>query len=549
MHRPEAIGTRQSIVTEALLDRVDCGVEFAIGDGDGRIEQIRLHGRLQIRGTDAEQTQFRSRMRTQPFGKQALRSLGEYARLAGRRDNLHLSRLGDEVVATNFDRHATRIDFFGAQACSDLVGETGEFRRQGRRFRKVGGEGVFCAHRFVVPIRIDRTIVDPCGTSLPALPVGAEQRAQFTLARASQRAQGGDAGGHDLVALFASESGQSLYRQGIEDCMDAIFRHHRQPVGLLEIGGDLGDEFVGRDADGGRESRAFAYAALDLARDGDGVAFESAACRDVEIGFVERQTLHERRELVEHGEHLCRHFGITRHARAHADGMRTQLQRAADRHRRAHAEFAHLVTRSRDDAATARAADDQRQTDELGAVALFDRGVERVHVDVQNHFVRLPSMHMPKDPSILFVCSGNICRSPTAEGVFRALAMREAPWLRGTIDSAGMHDFHAGEPPDPRTIAAARRRGYDLSVLRARRIEPDDFDRFDLLLAMDEGHRDGLLALAPPGRAVRVSLYLSHWAEAPRSDVPDPYYGGPADFERVLDLVEGASRALIARLR
>jgi len=157
-------------------------------------------------------------------------------------------------------------------------------------------------------------------------------------------------------------------------------------------------------------------------------------------------------------------------------------------------------------------------------------------------------MHMPKDPSILFVCSGNICRSPTAEGVFRALAMREAPWLRGTIDSAGMHDFHAGEPPDPRTIAAARRRGYDLSVLRARRIEPDDFDRFDLLLAMDDGHRDGLLALAPPDRQERLRLLLDYADGAGHREVPDPYYGGPEAFEQVLDLAEHAARGLLSAL-
>ncbi len=151
---------------------------------------------------------------------------------------------------------------------------------------------------------------------------------------------------------------------------------------------------------------------------------------------------------------------------------------------------------------------------------------------------------------ILFVCLGNICRSPTAEGVLRALAAREAPDLTLEVDSAGTAGYHIGEPPDPRTRAAAARRGYDLSTLRARVVEPGDFERFDLILAMDSDNLRVLRRRAPVGAHERLRLFLefapqAHGAE----DVPDPYYGGPNGFEEVLDLVEAAARGLLAHLR
>jgi protein-tyrosine phosphatase len=150
---------------------------------------------------------------------------------------------------------------------------------------------------------------------------------------------------------------------------------------------------------------------------------------------------------------------------------------------------------------------------------------------------------------ILFVCLGNICRSPTAEGVLRALAAREAPELSIEVDSAGTAAYHVGEPPDPRTREAAARRGYDLAALRARIVEPGDFERFDLILAMDRENLQVLQRRAPGSARERLRLFLEFSPEPGPSEVPDPYYGGPNGFEEVLDLVEAAARGLIARLR
>jgi protein-tyrosine phosphatase len=150
---------------------------------------------------------------------------------------------------------------------------------------------------------------------------------------------------------------------------------------------------------------------------------------------------------------------------------------------------------------------------------------------------------------ILFVCLGNICRSPTAEGVLRTLAAREAPELALEVDSAGTADYHVGEPPDPRARQAAGRRGYDLTALRARMMEPGDFDRFDLILAMDRDNLQVLRRRAPPAAHERLRLFLGFAPQAGPEDVPDPYYGGPNGFEEVLDLVEAAARGLLAHLR
>jgi protein-tyrosine phosphatase len=149
---------------------------------------------------------------------------------------------------------------------------------------------------------------------------------------------------------------------------------------------------------------------------------------------------------------------------------------------------------------------------------------------------------------VLFVCLGNICRSPTAEGVLRALAAREAPDLALEVDSAGTAAYHVGQPPDPRTRAAAARRGYDLSTLRARSIESADFERFDLILAMDRENLTVLRQRAPAHAHERLRLLLEFAPDAP-DEVPDPYYGGPNGFEEVLDLVEAATRGLLAHLR
>jgi protein-tyrosine phosphatase len=150
---------------------------------------------------------------------------------------------------------------------------------------------------------------------------------------------------------------------------------------------------------------------------------------------------------------------------------------------------------------------------------------------------------------VLFVCMGNICRSPTAEGVFRHYLRTQAPDLEVEIDSAGTHDYHVGDPPDPRTVKAAARRGIDLSGLRARQVQDDDFERFDLILAMDQLNHATLLERSAAGQHSRIRLLLEFAAGAGRDDVPDPYYGGASGFELVLDLVEQASVGLAAELR
>jgi protein-tyrosine phosphatase len=150
---------------------------------------------------------------------------------------------------------------------------------------------------------------------------------------------------------------------------------------------------------------------------------------------------------------------------------------------------------------------------------------------------------------ILFVCLGNICRSPTAEAVLRALAARDAPDLGLEVDSAGTAGYHLGEPPDPRMRAAAARRGYDLTALRARTVEPGDFDRFDLILAMDRENLAVLRRRAPDGARERLRLFLEFAPHGEPQEVPDPYYGGPNGFEEVLDLVEAAARGLLSYLR
>jgi protein-tyrosine phosphatase len=154
-----------------------------------------------------------------------------------------------------------------------------------------------------------------------------------------------------------------------------------------------------------------------------------------------------------------------------------------------------------------------------------------------------------KPVRVLFVCMGNICRSPMAEGAFKHY-VREAG-LAGRIvsDSAGTHGYHIGDPPDPRAQAAASRRGYDLAGLRARQVRPGDFDAFDYVLAMDEANLRWLERLCPPQHARKLKLFLEFSADAARREVPDPYYGGADGFENVLDLVEQAAQGLLRHLR
>ena len=147
---------------------------------------------------------------------------------------------------------------------------------------------------------------------------------------------------------------------------------------------------------------------------------------------------------------------------------------------------------------------------------------------------------------VLFVCTGNICRSPTAEGVFRHLVTTAGLSDAITIDSAGTHDYHVGDPPDSRSVATARARGFDLSALRARKVRRQDFYIFDLILAMDNDHYQHLTALRPNDAKADVKLFLEYHPTATDRDVPDPYYGGPDGFNDVLDMIEQASRVLLA---
>jgi len=146
---------------------------------------------------------------------------------------------------------------------------------------------------------------------------------------------------------------------------------------------------------------------------------------------------------------------------------------------------------------------------------------------------------------ILFVCLGNICRSPAAEGVFRAKARERG--INLYADSAGTGGWHVGDPPDARMIRAAARRGYDISCRRARQVELEDFYSFDYLLAMDFKNQSDLLAMAPPNRSCDIRLFLD-FADTDTREMPDPYYGGAAGFERALSLIELGAEGFLTHL-
>lgn len=150
---------------------------------------------------------------------------------------------------------------------------------------------------------------------------------------------------------------------------------------------------------------------------------------------------------------------------------------------------------------------------------------------------------------VLFVCTGNICRSPTAEGVFRQLARRAGLGHLITADSAGTRDYHVGEPPDPRSCSAAGARGIDIRGLRARQLQPQDFDDFAYIVAMDRGHLRELKRLCPPARQSKLHLFMDFAAGLEIADVTDPYYGDDDGFERVLDMCTAAATGLLAHVR
>lgn len=150
---------------------------------------------------------------------------------------------------------------------------------------------------------------------------------------------------------------------------------------------------------------------------------------------------------------------------------------------------------------------------------------------------------------VLFVCMGNICRSPTAEGVFRNMIQQDGhdSWI--STDSAGTHAYHIGNEPDHRTQQTARNRGIDLSDLRARKVAKNDFIEFDYVLAMDNDNYQILENLCPDGHEERLRLFLDFSKEYAEKEVPDPYYGGEQGFEHVFDLVDSASRGLLEDIK
>ncbi len=156
---------------------------------------------------------------------------------------------------------------------------------------------------------------------------------------------------------------------------------------------------------------------------------------------------------------------------------------------------------------------------------------------------------MKKDISVLFVCMGNICRSPTAEGVFAKRVADAGLAERVDIDSAGTHAYHVGEPPDPRAQRTAASRDVDLSRLRARKAVAEDFAEFDYVLAMDRDNYERLQAICPEGAEHKLQLFLRYAPELDIDEVPDPYYGGPAGFDRVLDMIEVAAEGLLEEIR
>jgi protein-tyrosine phosphatase len=158
-------------------------------------------------------------------------------------------------------------------------------------------------------------------------------------------------------------------------------------------------------------------------------------------------------------------------------------------------------------------------------------------------------MKNKENVSILFICMGNICRSPTAEAVFRHYVDNAGLSEHILIDSAGTHDYHIGDSPDQRAQRSAMQRGYDMGKLRGRQVEEGDFRRFDYVLAMDRANLAILQRLAPQGSDARASLFLEYARHHGEREVPDPYYGGTDGFERVLDLVEDAAQGLLEAIR
>ncbi|WP_404424147.1 low molecular weight protein-tyrosine-phosphatase [Thalassospira australica] len=150
---------------------------------------------------------------------------------------------------------------------------------------------------------------------------------------------------------------------------------------------------------------------------------------------------------------------------------------------------------------------------------------------------------------VLFVCTGNICRSPTADGIFSTMVSKAGLSAHIQVDSCGLSGYHAGEQADPRSREIATSRGYDLSTIRARKIRPDDYSDFDYILAMDEGHLADMQRQSPAQYRAKLALFLDHHPNRKGQSVPDPYYGGANGFVSVFDMIEETSNALLASIR
>lgn len=149
---------------------------------------------------------------------------------------------------------------------------------------------------------------------------------------------------------------------------------------------------------------------------------------------------------------------------------------------------------------------------------------------------------------VLFVCTGNICRSPTAEGVFRHHVSEAGLDDKIYADSAALYNYHIGESPDPRTIKAAAGRGVSIEDQIARKVNPEDFEEFDLILGMDNGHYRELISYSPHGSKAKIELFLEYADHPSGGDVPDPYYGDESDFNYVFSLVEDASKLILEKI-
>ena len=150
--------------------------------------------------------------------------------------------------------------------------------------------------------------------------------------------------------------------------------------------------------------------------------------------------------------------------------------------------------------------------------------------------------------SILFVCTANICRSPTAEGVFRARLAKKKPDHKIEVDSAGTHDYHVGKPPFPSAVEAAKKRGYDITGCISRRVKQGDFDHFDLILAMDNANVAALRTIAPTRHKQKIELLLDYSEKYHGQEVPDPFGGDEKAFERALDMIEDGCNGLVTLL-